>query len=229
MRASVALALAAFTITTQNVRVTLPPREATHDIRQAARHSSVVMTQEMKHRQAWRFRPAGWGSSHAPSMPGVRRIDRGDCATYWDRSRWHKLRAYAVPITYAPFKHGHRWALVTILRSVPRPAVRLAVVNVHMVTRTLDRRAVFARGVSRLRALVAVLRAEIGPVVVGGDWNRRYLLRARFRGLDSQRPPRGTIPNGGRIDYVFTTGRVAGVRVIGRTYSDHNGVRFRLR
>lgn len=212
-------------LTTQNVRVTLPPDEARHDIRQAAEHSSVVVTQEMGRRHAARFAPAGWGTAH---RPGVR---RGDCAAYWDRDAWHRVRAYAVPITWATFRAGHRWALVTVLAG---HGLRVAVVCVHMVTHGLSHPIAYRNGTRRLAALLVRLRGRVGPVVVAGDWNARW---GEARGRVGY-PPRVLGPTFNaapvrRIDWAVWSrpgvSILAPPRVIRHTYSDHNGVRFRLR
>lgn len=210
---------AVLVLTTQNVKVTLPPDKAAHDIRQAAQYSSVVFTQEMFYRDAGRFAPAGWGSAHHPGR------NRGDCATYWDRDVWQRLAAFLVPITWATFKHGHRWALVTVLRG---HGVTVAAVCVHLITRFRFHPIATRNGTRRLAALTARLRDRWGRVVIGGDWNRPFSRRPDFPGFRSGWPPRGTGPRGGRPDYVLTTRPVEAVHVVGHTWSDHNGVRYRL-
>lgn len=222
--AAVGLAAPAYalTVTTQNVRLGLTPAHARHDIRQAAQRSGVVLAQEMRGRDAARFRPPGYWSTQ--TQP------RGDCATFWDRSRWRFVSRAAVPYEFGTFPRGHRWALVTVLRSVNRPGVRLATVNVHSVTRSLSRPVVFGRGMARLGRLAASLAAAYGRVVVGGDTNRTWPLRARLPGFRTVRPPRATGPKGGTVDYLYWSGplRFRNARVIAETYSDHNGARYRL-
>ena len=225
--AVLALSLAApadgLTVTTQNVRVTLGPVHARHDIRQAAEHSSVVFTQEMGKRRARRFAPAGWGVAH---FSGLR---RGDCATYWDRSRWRLVRAYPFRVAHEPFRAGHRWAVVTVLRRVGHPGVRLAAVNVHLFTRTVFRRPAWRRAITRIRDVAERLVARYPRVVMGGDWNRTWGRRATFRGFSSASPAGRTGPKGGRVDYLFWHGeRFRRIRVIGHTYSDHDGTRVWL-
>lgn len=213
--AAVAVLLA---ITTQNVRVGLPPPEARHDIRQAAEHSSIVLTQEMGRRDASRFAPAGWGTSH---VTGLR---QGDCATYYDRATWRKTGQRAVLLTHAPFRAGTRYALVTHLRG---QGTTLAVVCVHMITRSLTRRVVYRHGMDRLRSLLSRLTAA--HVVVGGDWNRDWSQRAPLAGFSTRRPPTPTHDTR-RIDYAWWKGAAyRTMRVVGHTYSDHNGVRVWLR
>jgi len=112
--AGVAPANADIGITTQNVRYTLPPVQARHDIRQAANRGSVLFTQEMGRRQARRFAPAGWGVAHAAGTY------RGDCATFYRRDVWRLRRAYVVRVVDVATRrpsNGHRWALVTVQRA----------------------------------------------------------------------------------------------------------------
>src|SRR5262245_4433392 len=113
-----------FTVTTQNVRQGLPLRQARHDIRQAAEHSSLVVTQEMGTRVDERFAPEGWGWVH---FSGLR---RGDCATFYDRGVWRLVRAWIKPITFAQFRAGHRFVLATVLRN-RASGNRLGLVCVH--------------------------------------------------------------------------------------------------
>jgi hypothetical protein len=213
----------AVTVTTQNVYVGLPRAEARHDIRQAAQFSSVVFTQEMGHRRASRFTPAHWAVVH------FRGTWRGDCATFYDRRVWRVVRAHTFRVSAEPFRAGHRWALVTVLRHVGRPGSRLATVNVHAFTHTIFRPVAWRRAVTTIRDVADGLAARYGRVVMGGDWNRTWDRRGRFPGFASAEPPRQTGPKGGRVDYVFWHGeRFRGIRVIGRTYSDHDGTRVRL-
>jgi endonuclease/exonuclease/phosphatase (EEP) superfamily protein YafD len=209
----------AVTVTTQNVAHTLARAPARHDVRQAADGSGVVLTQEMAGRRAARFAPRGWGTAQRA----------GDCATYWDRATWRLVRSYAVRISHAPFWRGTRYALVAVLANNTNPGVRLATVNVHVFTRTVPHAPAFRRATTRVRRLADGLVAHGAAVVVGGDWNRDYRARARFPGFSSRRPPRPTGPTGGRVDYVYAHGLAfRGVRVMGHTYSDHNGYRARL-
>jgi hypothetical protein len=216
-----------YAVTTQNVRVTLGPAHARHDIRQAAARGSVLFTQEMSRRNAARFRPAGWGSAHA-ARPRVN--NRGDCATFYRRSAWRLRRSYVVPLvnTYTPHvpTNGQRWALVAVLTG--REA--LAAVCVHMPTHAVSRRLYWA-GIGRLRTLLARLSARYPRVIVGGDWNNGYPTRARFRGFVARRPPAATGPRGGRVDYLYTRrpARIARIGTIRRTFSDHNGMRIWVR
>lgn len=220
-----AIAGVVLAVTTQNVRLGIGPAHVRHDIGQAANGSGVVMTQEMRDRNAARFRPPGWGSA----QPRPRGAMRSDCATFFDRSRWRLVRAWAVPYEFGTFRHGHRWALVTVLRRPDNPGVRVAFVNVHSVPHSIDRAAVYGAGMARLSRLGARLAAAYGLAVVGGDTNRVWPLRARFSGFHSVGPPGSTGPHGGRVDYIYAAGfRFRGVRVIGNTYSDHNGTRYRL-
>lgn len=215
------IAAVALTITTQNVRVGLPPPAVHHDIDQAAVHSSVVLTQEMGKRRAARFAPRGWGTSHAA---GLR---QGDCATYWDRDVWHRRATWVRPITWASFRAGHRFAQVTTLRG---RGTTLAVVCVHSITRSLERTGTFNRGMVRLGRVLHRLEQRNEHVVVGGDWNRVYPERHRFAGFSSVSPARPTGPRGGRVDYLYWHhARHTGDRVITGTRSDHNGFRVHLR
>ena len=211
-------------ITTQNVRVTLPPAQARHDVRQAAARGSVLFAQEMGRRGAGRFRPAGWGSAQAAGP------FRGNCATFYNRHVW-RLRSWrAVRLldenlpAHPP--QGHIWALVTVLTG----AETLAGVCVHMPTKRAGD-GVYAPALRRLRALLARLSSRYPRVVVGGDWNRDYSRRPALAGFRAARPPAPTHSPGVRIDYIYAhrPAHIARVRVIGRTYSDHNGVRVWVR
>jgi hypothetical protein len=221
MNLAAGLVAVVLTITTQNVKVTLPPPAAHHDINQAAEHSSIVFTQEMGLRRARNFAPRNWGTAHAA---GLR---QGDCATYWDRAVWRERNSYPTLLTHAPFRAGTRYALTTVLH-LRHTSVTVAAVCVHMITRTLQRSRVYSRGMDRLQALLDRLALRY-PVVVGGDWNRDWSRRVPMVGYHTARPPHST-GGGARIDY-FRWGHDFGersIRVIGDTRSDHNGVRMRL-
>lgn len=207
-------------ITTQNIYRGLTPAHARHDVRQAAGAGSVVFAQEMFTRHARRLRPAGWAAAH---MAGPY---RGDCAVFYRRAVWRLRAAYVVPLTNAPTRlpsNGHRRAIVAVLTG----RQTWAGVCVHMPTQHAPT-AAYAAGVRRLRALLARLSARFAFVAVGGDWNRGYWRRPRLPGFVAARPPRATGPHGGRVDYVYVRrpARIARVRDIGHTYSDHNGVRI---
>jgi endonuclease/exonuclease/phosphatase family metal-dependent hydrolase len=211
-------------IATQNVYRGSTPAHVRHDIRDASARASLVFAQEMYGRDARRLRPAGWGSWHTSG--GY----RGDCAVFWRRDVWRLRRGYVVRLTNADTprrpSNGRRWAAIAVLTG----AETMAGVCVHMPTHAAPR-GVYAAGVRRLRALLARLAERFGFVAVGGDWNRHYRHRPAFRGFVSRRPPRATGSGGGRIDYVYVRrpAGIAGIRVIGHTYSDHNGVRVRVR
>lgn len=212
-------------VTTQNVRVGLPAPEARHDVRDAAAFGSVVFTQENGHRRARRFAPAGWGTAHAAGTY------RGDCATYWRRDVWRLRRAYVVRIldvaTPGEPSNGHRWALVAVLSH----RQTWAGVCVHMPTPKAGRGA-YRTAAANVRRLLARLSSRYaGRVFVGGDWNRRFSRRPAFGGYAARRPPGATHANGVRIDYVYVRrpAYAARIRVIGGTYSDHNGVRIWVR
>lgn len=222
MNLAAAVATMVLTITTQNIRQGLPPDAVRHDLRQAAEHSSIVVTQEMGYRNAKDYRPRGWGSAHNPHGKM-----RGDCATYWDRDVWRLDRWRTKQITYAPFRNGDRWVLLTILHRTGRKAERVAVVCVHSITRSEQRDRVFRAGMRRLGHLLDNFPDM--PVVVGGDWNRVWSLRARFPGYRSVSPIRATGPQGGRVDYFeWHHATFRGERIIGNTRSDHNGTRVHL-
>lgn len=215
------------TITTQNVRVGMPFAHVRHDIEQAAEHSSIVLTQEQGERRARDFAPSGWGTAH---FGGVR---RGDCATYWDRDDWRFDGARTKQLTYAPFRAGHRFALLVNLHARLAPHTHVSVICVHLITKTMLRRLVFRRGMRRLGVMLRFIEAHhpYGHVIVGGDWNRGWPRRARFDGFGSWQPPRATGHHGGRIDYFEQQSRRVvpmRIRVIGGTFSDHNGVRMRF-
>lgn len=224
MNLASAIVAVALTITTQNVRVGMPPSAAHHDINQAAEKSSVVFTQEMGLRRAFRFAPHGWGTSH---FSGIR---RGDCATYWNKAVWHRVGSWTRQLTYANFRAGHRFALITVLRG---RGTTLATVCVHSITSSMasvHRRAVFRRGMHRLARVLYLLRERHSHVVVGGDWNRAWSNRARFPGFTSVKPSR---PTGGHgfIDYFYWNRPTdyRWLRVISNTRSDHDGLRAHLR
>lgn len=198
-------------IATQNVAHDLARADARHDIARAAQHSSVLLTQEMGHRAAARFAPAGWGSAQAPG------VMRGDCATYWQRSHWRLVRSWVRQLSYAPFRAGHRWAQVAILR---HGSTQVALVCVHMITR--GHRPAYRRSMVRLRSLLASLPQR--HVVVGGDWNAPRQLA-----WPSTRAAR-TGPHGGRDDRLSWRGaRFRHQLILRDTRSDHEGVRLRLR
>jgi hypothetical protein len=219
-----ALVALVLTVTTQNVRLTLPPDQAHHDINQAAQGSSVLFTQEMGARDAATFAPDGWGHAHV--MGGA----VGDCATFWDQAVWRSSGHRLVRLTHASFRAGSRYALVTILHKRGDPTVTLAAVCAHMITKSLARRRVYSRGMRRLHTLLVHLE-RFSYVVVGGDWNRDWHQRVRLSGFQSAMPP-ATTHDTRRIDFFywyskFTSG--AGIRVLHHTFSDHNGVRMNLR
>lgn len=210
-------------IATQNIRVGLPPPDVRHDLNQAAARSSVVFTQEMGYRDAAAFRPSGWGSDH------VHGRTRGDCATYWDRSRWHLVRWHLVHTFTGTYRGGNRWAQVTILKGTGGV---LAAVCVHNVTHARLHPAVEREGVSRLRQTLSSLSTRYANVVVGGDWNRGWGIRPRFKGFTTVRPDQPTHKSGATIDYLYwhhPPVRFMSVRVLRPTFSDHRGVRYRLR
>lgn len=215
MLSAVAAGLAAvsLTITTQNVRHTLPADQAHHDIAQAAQRSAVLVTQEMGGRRAARFAPAGWGTAHA----GLGR--RGDCATYWRRDTWHLLRSRTVALPL------HRWALVTVLG---HQGARLAVVCVHMPTRRERTWADYRHAIARLRTLAGHLRTG-QPVVLAGDWNQAWGQRL-LRDWRSARPPQVTLGHR-RTDFAYWCAplRRHSITTLGHTYSDHQAVRVQLR
>jgi len=215
----------ALVVTTQNVYRGLGPINARHDIRQAAAGGSVVFAQEMSGRRAGRFAPAGWRAAQAPRP---RLNNRGDCATFYDAGVWRLRRSYVVPLLAADTHYrpnGHRWALVAVLTG----AEALAAVCVHLPTHGVPRR-LYWLSVARLRPVLQRLAGRFPHVVVGGDWNNPFPTRARFRGFVCVRVPRATGPKGGRPDYVYVRrpDRITGGRVIGGTYSDHNGMRVRI-
>ena len=158
--AAVALVVA---LATQNVQQGLPPAAARYDIGRAAAGSSVVLTQEMGLRRAAAFAPPGWRVAH---KNGLR---RGDCATYSDAALWRPGATWTRQLTYARFRAGHRFALVTILHGLGRYAgTTLATVCVHLITRPRERPAVERAGVARLAALLAALETRHAHVIVGG-------------------------------------------------------------
>lgn len=222
MNLAAALTAVVLTITTQNVKVGMDPDHARHDIRQAAEHSSVVITQEMGYRHTRLFAPKGWASAHFMGSA------RGDCATFWDKAVWTERRHWTNLLTTGAFKNGHRYSLTTILRG---QGTVVAVVCIHMITRWGDRIPTEREGMRNLGALLHRLTARYPHVVVGGDWNRRWANRARFTGFRSQSPSKATFsPHASRIDYFQWHGaRVLRQRVVGHTYSDHNGLRTHLR
>jgi len=179
----------------------------------------------MSRRHAARFAPAGWRSVQA-TRP--RLGYRGDCATFYDASRWRLRTSYVVRLLDVRTRHpsnGRRWALVAVLTG----AQPLAAVCVHLPTHGVSRR-LYGRAVDNLRPTLRRLSARYGHVVIGGDWNRHYRYRPRFRGFVAYRPPAGTGPHGGRVDYLYVRrpDAITGARVIRHTYSDHDGMRVRI-
>lgn len=205
------------TITTQNVRVTLPPGQARADIRQAAEHSSLLLLQEMHRRWAHRYEPPRWGHAQAPQGGP---LHRRDCAVMWSHQVWAE-RGQKVPrlSSGGTFEGADRWAVLVQLQHRASRA-RAIVVCVHLSPRParnqLQRQT--------LLPLLASLRADL--VVVGGDWNRRRPQ------LAAQLHRRGYVSGGGnRVDSVWwrrPARQVAPWRVIRPTFSDHDGVRYRL-
>jgi hypothetical protein len=57
-------------LVTQNVRVTLGPVHARHDVRQAARGADVLALQEMNRRRVTRYLPASWHAWQARGPAG---------------------------------------------------------------------------------------------------------------------------------------------------------------
>ena len=214
-------AASAVTVTTQNVKYTLPPAQAHHDINQAAEFSSILFTQEMGLRHARAFAPKGWGTAHAKG------VHRGDCATFWDRDRWRLVRWRTFTTSNGSFRNGHRFGLVTVLRD---SATEIATICVHMPTgwrTSSQRRIAYADGMANVRAVAHRLVDRYHRVVVGGDWNRIWGRRAPLSGFRTRRPPQGT--GHGTIDYFWWHGaRFVRQRVIGHTYSDHQGVRLHV-
>lgn len=207
--------------TTQNVYVGLGPAKARHDLRQAASGGSIVVAQEMMNRRASRFAPSGWG---AAQVRGPQR-QRGDCATYWDRSVWSLVSYRDWWLSREPFRHGYRWGLTTVLRE-RATGRKLNVVCLHLFTRGAHRLPALRRAMHRLTDVLSRLS---GPRMVGGDWNVRSrvkAVRSALRRSYDTHPPRGSL-----IDYWWfgsRTLRLQSVRCLCSTYSDHNGVRVRL-
>ena len=150
--------------------------------------------------------PPGWGTDHH------RGLRQGDCATYYDRALWRKTGSRVVRLTDAPFRAGTRYALITHLRG---QGTTLAVVCVHMITKSLARRAVYAHGMDRLRSTLSGLTAA--HVVVGGDWNRVWPQRAPLSGLPH---PRSLRHRPAPVEAEWTT---CGGRVLGSGQSGSSG------
>jgi hypothetical protein len=217
-------------VSTQNIRLALSPAEARHDIRHAATGSSILLMQEMGHRRARRLAPPGWGTAHY-----VGQHRRGDCATFWDRSRWTRVRTELVPLNWT----DSRRALVVVLRSRKGAPTTVATVCVHMITGPLHRPGLYRRATTRLHRVGARL-ARHHPVIIGGDWNLDHpwdvthrwegFPYARFAGWGSRAP---ALPTVGRqhADYFYWNQPAwlfRGISPVLPTFSDHAGVRIVL-
>jgi endonuclease/exonuclease/phosphatase family metal-dependent hydrolase len=221
------------TITTQNVRAGLSPHKVAHDVRQAARHSTIVLGQEFGNRHARRYAPPGWGTVH---RAGYR---RGDCVTFYDRSTWRLLRSRLVVVNHTDaIRAGHRFGLVAVLRN-RTTGRRLATLCVHLITRAPLRPLIYRAGIARVHR-AAVRLADRYPTIVGGDWNyglpgdrarpRAGYPYAVFRGWGSRATVRRTTRLS-RPDYLYWSAptRFVAISRVGPTYSDHDGARVTLR
>jgi endonuclease/exonuclease/phosphatase (EEP) superfamily protein YafD len=236
------------TITTQNVRYSLPPWQAAHDIRQAAQHSSIVLLQEMAGRRAARYRPAGWASAQATGRPYAAR----ECPALWSARVW-SLRRHSTRLLARSdlFPSATRYASVTVLRH-RAAGFRAAVVCLHLIPHVerhgrptaLPRQRVLSRELATVYDLARTLAARYRVVVVGGDWNinARADDRVRHRGWPARVMPtagyrhqwqlRYTRPTLGRrwVDTLWVHGaQLRSTRTVAPTYSDHNGARVRIR
>ena len=161
------------TVTTANVKASLPRWQARADIRRAtAGATSVVLAQEMWPRNVRRLAPAGWGSWHPDRpVPGCR-----DNAVLWDRAVWRLGNHRGHRLHWAALVGNCAAVAILVHR---RTGLRLPVVGVHLLPhvdanghpRPLPRLVPFHRSVDRTLALALALWERRGLVLVGGDWN----------------------------------------------------------
>lgn len=235
-------AVPSLVLATQNVRYTLGPRQALHDIRQAARGSDVLALQEMGARRARRYEPPGWATWQALDHRA------GQTAVMWRVSRLRLVGAFPMLLHRSNlFPSANRYSAVVVL-AVRGTRRCLAVVSVHMVPHIDVRGRLTTLRRGRLAALALRTYASAGRVLVrgcavalGGDWNlgayasRRArdprgmfatMTGAGFRGQWYGRQRLGPTLGRRAVDG-FWTRRLVPVsqRVIRGTYSDHNGVR----
>jgi endonuclease/exonuclease/phosphatase family metal-dependent hydrolase len=229
-------------VTSQNVRVTLGPTQARHDVTAAAAGADLVMLQEFNHRRAVRFTPVGFSTWQGPWGP------RAETPLMWRTSSLSLLAARTVLLHRSQlFPSATRYATVARF-SIRRSGHCLLVVNVHLVPHieksgylTHAPRAALVR---RAMAVIAGLArgAPRCTALVGGDWNVDYWRDARVRqpampyatmravGYRAQWSAlRNGRPTLGRryVDTLWS--RHAGLawqQVRGHTYSDHQQVRL---
>jgi hypothetical protein len=229
-------------VTSQNVRVTLGPAQARHDVTAAATGADLVLLQEFNHRRATRFTPAGFGTWQGPRGP------RAETPLMWRTSSLSLLAARTVLLHRSQlFPSATRYATVARF-SIRRSGHCLLIVNLHMVPH-IDKGGYLTHAprAALVRRAVAVI-AELArgaprcTALVGGDWNVDYWhdaqvrqpampyatmraigYRAQWSALRNGRPTLGR-------RYVDTLwSRHAGLawqQVRGHTYSDHQQVRL---
>jgi endonuclease/exonuclease/phosphatase (EEP) superfamily protein YafD len=229
-------------VTSQNVRVTLGPAQARHDVTAAATGADLVLLQEFNHRRATRFTPAGFGTWQGPRGP------RAETPLMWRTSSLSLLAARTVLLHRSQlFPSATRYATVARF-SIRRSGHCLLIVNLHMVPH-IDKGGYLTHAprAALVRRAVAVI-AELArgaprcTALVGGDWNVDYWHDARARqpampyasmravGYRAQWSAlRNGRPTFGHrfIDTLWS--RHAGLawqQVRGHTYSDHQQVRL---
>lgn len=230
-------------VTTQNVRHTLGPVRAGHDLRQAQRGSDVTIAQEMGSRRAARFRLAGYGVV----QPGDR-IAR-ELAVYYRRARLQLVAAVPFLLHRSTlFGSATRNGLAVMFRYTARPGC-LLVLNVHLIPhievggrpRDLPRLQLVDLALDRIVALARMLRRGCA-LVVGGDWNvdgyadRRIRApvfpAARFAALgygsDWRFRVRPTLGRRNVDGFFYRNAHPIARRILAGTFSDHNGSRTRV-
>jgi endonuclease/exonuclease/phosphatase family metal-dependent hydrolase len=168
-------------LVTQNVRVTLGPVHARHDVRQAARGADVLALQEMNRRRVTRYLPASW---HAWQARGP----AGETAVAWRPARFRLIGGVPLLLHRSTlFRSATRYAAAVML--VERGSNRcLTVVSVHMAPHidaagrlTSLRRGKLAAIALRTFAAAGRMLGRGCAVAIGGDWNLDAYASRRAR------------------------------------------------
>lgn len=243
----------AVTITTANVQVDLPLWKARADLKRARSAATVVVAQEMWHRNVARLIPHSW-ATFQPARPW--KACRGNTIS-WRQDTWRKLASWAITLHRSTvIASGTRCASVAVLRHRQTGKI-LPVVGLHMIPhvevaghpRQLPLRLqLYRQALETARAQAARLRDRFGAALLAGDWNVDYWAdrRVQYRGFpyawlhqrwDTHwaKLARTRATHGSRaIDAIWWS---EGPRqltpldgdTLGRTFSDHSFVRLTLR